>query len=251
MTDVSEQQAVVAPKLPTRAELAESGLTKRNQEFMHKVTQLVTDVEKQGTLVDEIQAKLLTGQKSGKTAQQLYGTPAEALGLVVKHDAKQSKANPVVESRREQSAAYARHPWWMLAVDNSIAFFMLFNFMFGVMLMFGGRSYQQQAGSAGLVSLILTAVLGGMFYAGATKLMINPKGSKWVKILSAVVLFVLWFAIYMLLSFLPRVINPIMPGWIYIILAIIAFFSFRYWRGRTKMAGGFLGSMGQQARNAK
>lgn len=227
------------PKLPTREELAATNLTKRNQEFMHQVTKLVTDVDKQGKLVQDIQAKLLVGQQSGQTAKQLFDTPANALGLVQKEQAKQQ--NP--------ASNYAKYSLWQLTLDNGLAFFMLFAFMFGLMLSFGGSNYQQSAGAAGIVSLILTAVIGGFLFAVVTKNMARQGVNKFVKILTSIIIFIAWFAMYMLLAMLPNTINPVLPGWIYIILAILAFIGFRYWRSRTGIQGGFLG--GGSSRSVK
>ena len=76
MTESQEQ--TVTPTLPSRADLATSGLTKRNQDFIWQMVQLVEGDESKATLIAEVGAKLLDGQKTGTTARQLFNTPAEA-----------------------------------------------------------------------------------------------------------------------------------------------------------------------------
>ncbi|GAK30079.1 putative membrane protein [Weissella oryzae SG25] len=230
MTEATEEKTV--PTLPSRAELAASGLTKRNQEFMHQVVELVTETS-QAALVAEVQTQLLAGQKTGQTAKQIFGSPAQALGLVKKVASEDN-------SELTPNQIYAAHPLWQLIVDNALAFGMLFMVMFGFMLMFSNVS-RESAGAAGLVSLIGTAVFGGLFFSIVTKIMAAKEGSKLVKFGGAILLFLLWFGIYLGLAALPAIINPILPGWVYLVLAVITFFGFRYWRVRTKLVGGFMG----------
>ncbi|TYC48996.1 DUF1129 family protein [Weissella muntiaci] len=230
MTEVNEQ--ATTPELPSRAELANSGLTNRNQLFMHQVVELATEPG-QAELAMKIQAQLLEGQKSGQTARQMFGTPAQALGL--------AKQVAVEEEGLTPNQIYAAHPFWQLVLDNAMAFGMLFMVMFGFMLAFSSNVSRESAGAAGLTSLIGTAVFGAIFFSLATKFLAAKGGSRIVKFLGAALLFVAWFGLYLLLAGLPAAVNPIMPGWVYLVLAAITFFAFRYWRARTKIVGGFLG----------
>ncbi|AOT55674.1 DUF1129 family protein [Weissella soli] len=227
---VSEQP--VAPVFPTRADLAASGLTKRNQNFVYAVTKLATNEKTQAPVIADIAAKLLAAQKKGTTAQQLFGTPAEALGIQVNETAQ----------RTRPANNYANVKYRDLAIDNTLTFLMLFSFMFGLTLLFSKVGNAQGAGAAGITSLILTSVTGGLLFALVTKLMADDKIKRFYRIIGSILAFVLWFGIYMLLSILPAVINPVLPGWLYITLAVAAFFGFREWRKRTGISGGFLGS---------
>ena len=231
MTESQEQ--TVTPTLPSRADLATSGLTKRNQAFIWQMVQLVEGDESKATLIAEVGAKLLDGQKTGTTARQLFNTPAEALG----RKANATEATP--------APGYATYGFWPLLVDNAIAFFMMFSFMFGLTLLFSKASQTGSAGAAGITSLVLTSLLGGFFFAVVTMTLAPKKdGSKTpvlLKILISVGAFVLWFLAYLGFSYLPAVINPLLPGWLYLVFAVIAFIGFRFWRVKTGIQGGFLG----------
>ncbi|MBD1501437.1 DUF1129 family protein [Weissella cibaria] len=241
MTESQETQA--QPALPTRVDLATSGLTKRNQEFIWQMVQLVDGDASKAGLIAEVGAKLLDGQKTGATAKQLFNTPAEALGF----KAKQAAETP--------ARGYATYGFWPLMVDNAIAFFMMFSFMFGLTLMFSKANQAGSAGAAGITSLVLTSLLGGVFFAAVTMTLAPSKDGVqtplWKKIVVSVGAFVLWFLAYMGFAYLPSIINPLLPGWVYLILAVLAFIGFRFWRVKTGIQGGFLGSATRPRQDTK
>ncbi|MDR3189785.1 MAG: DUF1129 domain-containing protein [Lactobacillaceae bacterium] len=225
--------------LPTRADLAKSGLSKRNQSFVYDAAQLVTDSKKQAPLVADIAAQLLAGQKTGKTAKQLFGTPAEALGIKVKEANIQAKS----------PSNYAKAKFTHLAIDNTLTFLMLFSFMFGLTMTFSKFSRGANGGAAGITSLLLTSITGGLLFALVTKIMANEKMNRWKRLLGAVAGFIVWFAVYLSLASLPPFINPLLPGYVYIAIAAIAFLGFRAWRKKTGISGGFLGSASRNRKN--
>lgn len=222
----------------SRAELAASGLTKRNQEFMWQVQEQASDDQLQAGLLAEIQANLMAGQKKGQTAKQLYGTPQAALGLQTK---------TYVEDHSQPS--YASYGFWPIVIDNTLVFFMMFSLMFGLMLLFSGKqlaaSGQAGLGSFGVLALCLTAITGGLFFGSWAMAVAPRKGSKprgWLyRIVVTLLLFGAWFLCYTTFAYIPLTINPILPGWIYLIFAGIAYLGFRKWRQKTGMQGGFLG----------
>ncbi|WP_419153984.1 DUF1129 family protein [Weissella viridescens] len=239
----NENQAV--PALKTHAELAESGLTKRNQEFMWQVQSAANDEQINAGLVAEIESNLLEAQKSGATAKQIYGTPENALGIKTK-EVQQSN------SAQQASINYAANGFWKIAVDNSFVFFMMFSLMFGIMLLFSAKQVTasgQNVGQLGVTALILTSITGGVFFAGWTMLMApNADGQRRgviIRILGSLAIFAAWFGCYMGFGFLPAVINPLLPGWIYLVLAGLSFLGFQWWRRKTGMQGGFLGGAGK------
>ncbi len=245
MTESKEQTQVQDTKLtlPTVQELATSGLTKRNQEFIRQMVILANGDDTKAQLITEVGAKLLTAQKTGQTARQLYNSPAEAMGL------------KTVEETQAESRGYASYGFWPLAIDNAIAFFMMFSFMFGLTLLFSRNtaSMQGSGGAAGITSLTLTSILGGVFFSAVT-LMITPRRdgkrvSMWKKISVTVGAFAIWFLAYLGFAYLPPIINPLLPGWVYIIFAVLAFLGFRYWRSKTGIRGGFLGTNNTQSRS--
>ncbi|MDR3242044.1 MAG: DUF1129 domain-containing protein [Lactobacillaceae bacterium] len=216
-------------KVPTRQDLAASGLSKRNQEFLYHTIILVTNEEKQAPLIKEIQTELLAAQKTGKTARQLYGTPADALGVKLTSN---RQANP--------GTAYGDYKYLDLTIDNTLTFLMLFSMMFGITLMFQKQTAGSTPGAAGITALLITSVLGGLLFAFGTKAIASGIKKVW-SLLTAVAAFVLWFAIYLGVAMLPAVVNPILPGFVYIAIAVATFFGFRAWRKKTGITGGFLG----------
>ncbi|WP_143810592.1 DUF1129 family protein, partial [Oenococcus oeni] len=62
--------------------MTNSELSKRNQEFIFHLTKLLNNSksfndEKTNSTLITVREKLLAGQKTGKTARQLFGTPSE------------------------------------------------------------------------------------------------------------------------------------------------------------------------------
>ena len=233
-----EETTEVSYPLQTRADFAASGLSKRNQEFIWDVQSQATEAQQNAGLVAQVQEQLLAGQKAGKTARQIFGTPQQALGLETKK---------ALENMPERG--YASYGFWPIAIDNALVFFGMFTGMFGLMLLFSGQQMladgQQNTGSFGLTALVLTAVSGGLFF-GTWSMIVAPRQdgsqrSMWVRLSATISLFGAWFIAYMSFAFLPKAINPILDGWIYLALAGLTYFGFRRWRQATGIQGGFLG----------
>lgn len=226
-----------ATTMPTHSELAASGLSKRNQKFVYQAIELVENDGQYVSLIQKMETDLLEGQKVGKTAKQIYGTPAEALGMEAKAQETQS-----------QGTVYSDFGYWDLAFDNMLTFLMLFSAMFGITLLFQ-KDASVNAGAAGILALALTSICGGLLFALITKIMARRDLGRVLRVLSAILAFALWFLIYMLASVLPKVINPVLPGWVYLIVAVVAFAGFRFLRKKTGIVGGFMG--GSQVSNKK
>ena len=107
--------------------------------------------------------------------------------------------------------------------------------MFGLTLLFSKASQTGSAGAAGITSLVLTSLLGGFFFAVVTMTLAPKKdGSKTpvlLKILISVGAFELWFLAYLGFSYLPAVINPLLPG--YCRIRRNRLYRFRFWRKKT------------------
>lgn len=238
-----EETTEVSYPLQTRADFAASGLSKRNQEFIWDVQSQATEAQQKAGLVAQVQEQLLAGQKAGRTARQIFGTPQQALGVETKK---------ALDNTPERG--YASYGFWAIAIDNALVFFAMFTGMFGLMLLFSGQKMlaegQQNIGSFGITALILTAVSGGLFFA-AWSIMVAPRQdgsqrSMWFRLAATIILFGAWFMAYMSFSFIPLAINPILNGWIYLALAGLTYLGFRRWRQTTGIKGGFLG--GNQSR---
>lgn len=219
-------------------------LTKKNQDFIFQFKKLLAQNSKltgeqiEG-IVTEVENNLLETQGKGQTAAQIYGTPTMAV---------QQYLDPKRTAKKLFDYKFST-----LALDTSLAIFMLFAVVFGLTLFFSKNASNQ---GAGIVSLLLIAAFGGSIYTGVVlKLTPNPKAKdkqeptsrRWVYLLMAVVA---WLGGFLILGMLPQVINPTLPPVVYIILGAAAFGVFRWNRKKYGLTGGFfaISQLSQQAR---
>ena len=219
-------------------------LTKKNQDFMFQFKKLLAqntklDGKKIDAIVSEVEAKLLATQGQGQTATQLFGTPTQAV---------QQYLDPKKTAKKLFDFKFST-----LAIDTSLAIFMLFALVFGLTLFFSKNNRNQ---GAGIISLLLIAGLGGSIYTAVVlKLTPNPKAPeqtnsrsrRWGYLIAAMVAWILGFVV---LGMLPAVINPTLPAIVYIVLAAVAYLAFRWNRQRAGLKGGFfaISQLSQQAR---
>lgn len=219
-------------------------LTKRNQDFIFQFKKLLAQNSKLNGeqiegIVTEVENNLLETQGKGQTSTQIYGTPTMAV---------QQYLDPKRTAKKLFDYKFST-----LALDTSLAIFMLFAVVFGLTLFFSKNASNQ---GAGIVSLLLIAALGGSIYTSVVlKLTPNPKekdkqeptSRRWVYLLMAVVA---WLGGFLLLGMLPQAINPTLPPVVYIILGAAAFGAFRWNRKKYGLTGGFfaISQLSQQAR---
>ncbi|GMA69586.1 membrane protein [Leuconostoc litchii] len=219
-------------------------LTKKNQDFIFQFKKQLAkssklNGEKIEEIVAEVEAHLLETQGKGQTAAQIYGTPTLAV-------------QQYLDPKRTAKQLFD-YKFTTLALDTSLVIFMLFAAVFGLTLLFSKNASNQ---GAGIVSLLLIAVLGGSIYTGIIlKLTPNPKDkgeqskniSRWLYLLLAIVI---WLGGFLVLGMLPQAINPTLPPLVYIILGLVAYAGFRWNRKKSGLPGGFfaISQLSQQAR---
>lgn len=136
---------------------ANFGLTRKNEEFIYQLNKQLDRLgvakDKRDTMINETVAKLQAGQKKGQTAKTLFGTPTEY--------AKELK-NP----KPKDEPADGKQSMKLLSIDNTLIFFSIFTFMYGIMFLLSPEILKtKQYGSSGITAIVLVAVIGGVSLA--------------------------------------------------------------------------------------
>lgn len=191
-------------------------LTKKNQQFMKTIDRHLaqdTHYEVRGNVYQEMVETLLDGQKRGQTAKQIYGTPTEVIQSISGKDLK------VETDSKEQSDDK------LLFLDGALLLGSVFTLLTGLSMM-----RPQQAPNAvhmGIITLILNYLVAGFAMMMTAKNLPNPDAPKGQKgygryFLISVSTMMLWFAAVSFSgALLPKVINPILPSTVYIVLGAV------------------------------
>ncbi|MGT2846614.1 DUF1129 domain-containing protein [Streptococcus massiliensis] len=189
-------------------------LTNKNQEFVRIATnQLIkdgkTDQEIQ-TYLEEIFPEMIENQHKGITARTLYGSPTSW--------AQSKSETTTIAKEKEENTSPS-----LMIMDSAL-------FILGIVAAFTGivNSFSTTGSSYGLVTLLAMGLVGGLaFYAmyhyvyrfyepGETK---RPSFVKSFLIIGGVTL--LWVASISLTALLPRTINPLLPGYVILIVGVL------------------------------
>lgn len=189
------------------------GLTKRNAEYMYKFNQALNATklsdDKKVNTIDTMLAELKEGQKSGKTARNMWGT------------VEQKVANTVNPPQKEVGVMGANY--WPNAAYNTLMFFMIFTLLYGITSFMAKNA--DTTTTMGITGIIVSSLVAGATIPLVSNLF-DPKAkhkySGWMRILFLIGLFLVWMVIFFGAAVIPRVINPIMPPSVDIILGIIA-----------------------------
>ncbi|CAH0419203.1 DUF1129 family protein [Periweissella ghanensis] len=234
---VADETATATTATPgaETAHAAKQTLTKRNEDFLFQLKKQLNDKMEADQLNAElakIESDLLAAQATGATAKQLFGTPSEA-------------AAKLVAPKPRQTVASNDAGYWLNALDTGILFLAMFGAVFGFFMLFNGSKLQTNGAPYGVVSLILTAATGGLIFSYIQGLILpsanKPKRPFWYRLIAMILAIMAWMLIYLGVSFIPHTVNPILPGWAYIIIAVLAFIGFLYERRITGITGGFFG----------
>ena len=197
----------------------ETKLTKRNEQYIFDLKKYLTAAnaseEQKVVALHEVLPQLIDGQKKGQTARQLFGPVSE-------------KATELLNKPIQQKQAKV----WEMWIDNSLLIFMLLAIISGI-----SPLITNQPVPYGISALILSALSGGyVFYMmykyihqydrpGADR---SKKPGFWKSIGIMILIFLAWFAVIMITSFIPTSINPHLDPLINIILGLLAF-ALRSW----------------------
>lgn len=202
------------------------GLTKRNAEYMFKFTQVFANVkmdkDQKQTVVDQMVADLIAGQKSGKTAKNMWGTVDEKINSIV---------NP-------PKKAVSTTDYWPNALYNMILFLMIFTIVYGITGMFTKTTVNTTMGITGVV---LTAVIAGLGIPVLSMLIapnVKHKYSLWLRILMVVGFFFIWMLVFFVVGLIPRGLNPIPNPWVYITIGVLAGLAAFWYKHKFNITGG-------------
>lgn len=197
----------------------EEKLTKRNQQYIFDLKKSLTAAnltEEEKTLaLHEILPQLVDGQKTGKTARQLFGTVSECTQNILEKPTPQQEVKP-----------------WMEWLDNSLL-------LLGVLALMGGLMPMLSKGATttyGLLTLFFASMAGGLAFYLINRYVYQyerpgvakedrPSFIKKAGILMGAV--VMWIVVFTAAAMLPPVINPMLPP-IYTMVIGAAAFGVRY-----------------------
>lgn len=226
-----KHEAAIQEALDGSLEAQFQALTKRNREYIFRLTKALSEgglaEEKQNEILKQLLPEIIVAQHKGQPANQLYGPPV-------------AKANSIVNAPEPPK----KIGFWIKALD-SILLFAVFMFAFAALSMYTAKTKDpQQMKSFGLLSLILIVVVAGGGLAFVQDKLAQPKEQR-MKIWKLVGIFILIMAaMFLLVSvglILPSVINPVLPGAADIVLAV-AFFGVRFYiRRRYGIKGSIFG----------
>lgn len=220
-------------------------LSKKNQDFIFRFkkglaeTDKLTD-ERKEEIVQTVSEKLYVGQKAGRTAAQMYGSPAQLL---------QQYLNP-----RRLAKKFHDYSFTFLATDTALVLVMFLSGFFAVTMSFGKSSSESQG--IGVVSMLLLSFWGGAIYTLAMQRLVpNPKDKNPKKKvptwLLLIVVAILWVAGFTAFMFIPTVVNPILPLFGNVLVLALAWLAYLLNRKHAGLQhGGILAisKLSQQAR---
>ncbi|MBW1604833.1 DUF1129 family protein [Lactobacillus sp. Sy-1] len=233
------QQKKATVNVEERNAFDNMGLTKRNADYMFRfkqqLDQLNMPAEKKRETVDTMVSELVKEQKSGATARNLYGTVEQRIEFI---------KNPP----REKEALFTNY--WPNAGYNFFIFLALFSIMYGVTLLFSKNSFSaEQAKSYGVAVIVITSIITGALMPIFTRLF-DPAvkhTSKWYSRLGLmVILAIVWISVFFgLFIIIPNAINPVLPGIVYVVVAVLSFGASLFMRSKFKITTGLFVSRRQ------
>lgn len=192
----------------------EQKLTKRNEQYIFDLKKSLVAAnlseEAQTLALHDILPHLVEGQKSGKTARQLFGTVAERTESILNKPEELPESTPAL--------------MWL---DNTLLLFGVMTIMFSVMMMWSKGKSQP----LGLLTLVLASMAGGYVFYLMYKYVYQydrpgvdkSKRPGWFKTgLILVGAMLLWLVVFAGSAMLPPIINPVLDPVIVIIIGGIA-----------------------------
>lgn len=197
----------------------EEQLTKRNQQYIFDLKKSLAAAnlseEEQALALHDILPTLVTEQKTGKTARQLFGTVSERTESII------NKPEAPVEADKRPV---------LMWLDNFMLLFGIFAIMTSLLQLFAQNSSSTQAVGYGLIGLLAASAVGGwVFYLmykyiyqyeqpGADR---SKKPKMWKTALVLVLATLFWMAAFSLASILPATINLQLDPIIMVVLGLL------------------------------
>ena len=196
-------------------------LSNKNSDYVFR---LQKELEKQGNMsyaeseakINELLPEIVIAQKHGQPANGLYMASPQV------------KANEIIHPHVEPKTIMD-FPFWQRAVDNGLLWLAIFMALYGFLGMF---NTQNTEGQNGVLTITTVGVLLGVFMAKYNEWII-PKGQRkisWGRVILTTLILVVGLFVWMMILSLPvlRIINPVLPGIAYLVIAAAAY-GIRYW----------------------
>ena len=199
-------------------------LSNKNQDYVFRLEKFLAEdqnytMDQVEPAIDQILPEIIVAQRKGIPASSLYQKAPREKAIEI--------ANPKKEAPKNK--------FWMHAVDNGLLYFVIFAGFFGVVQLFNMNSKQQNGvQQMGILTVASVTILFGILMAYYNDLVTREKSKRppmWKVVLIGIFLVgivMVWITITSM-PFL-RVINPVLNPWVYIVLAVIAFFVRRWFR---------------------
>ncbi|MBG9981286.1 DUF1129 family protein [Facklamia sp. DSM 111018] len=210
-------------------------LTKRNRQFLFDIDKHLSteniDASVKSMAFSEMAQTLIEGQRTGHTARQIYGTPTET-------------ADAIRQTHSTKSEELEKSPDWQIAIDGGLMLGSIFTIITGFTVMMGKSGTAQQGFLMGGLTLIINYLVAGYAMMETAKVLPNPDAPKGEKgyakyFLVSTATMVLWIGLVMFSQyFLPRIINPILPALVYLIIGGISLLLRFYLKNKWKIEGG-------------
>lgn len=143
-----QEETAPEPK-PVDVDALLGQLTKKNSDYVFKLRKFLkdngADEIKEHDILTEFLPKIVEEQKSGKPANQVYGSPS-VLALNLLHAPKPKQ----------------KHNFWLETLDLGLSFLAIFAVIYGAMSFFAKNASQESSG--GLVSLMLMAFVASFVF---------------------------------------------------------------------------------------
>lgn len=191
-------------------------LSNKNQDYVFR---LEKELQRQGSLSREEAVAMTDGLLSEIVIAQRHGQPANGLYMA----SPQIKAEEMLHPHQKP----VETPFWQRAVDGALLYLAIFVGLFGVIALFENNSKTQNNSQMGILTLASVGILMGVFMVKYND-WVMPKNGQRISLpkllLSGLGIAVALFVWIWILS-LPaiRVINPILPGAVDIVIAAIAY----------------------------
>lgn len=210
----------------------EQNLTKRNEQYIFDLKKSLKAAnlseEELALALHGILPELVAGQKTGKTARQLFGTVSERTEAIL-----------------NKPAEVKEPAGWMIWLDNTLLLLGLLTIMLAAMSLFSKGTAQP----LGLTTYILGAMAGGYVFYLMHKYVYRfdrqggdkSKRPGWLK--TTAILFggmFLWIAVFAGSAMLPPVINPILDSMIALVIGALAFVARYFFKKKYNIQGSFM-----------
>lgn len=225
-----EEQDLLRQMMAKNREL-EKQLTKRNEQYIFDLKKAMNvanlSEEEKVKVLDEMLTPLVEGQKTGKTARQLFGTVSERLEVIL--------------NAPKPSRLGSRNELWL---DNSLLMFGFLSLMAGLLPMLSKTPTTSQQG--GLFTLLIGSISGGYAFYLIYKYIYSydhPDADKskkpgiWKSMLLMAGIMLGWMVVFMLTAFIPPTINIVFQPAVYVVIGAGALALRYYLRKKLNLTG--------------